>query len=81
MTGGDHARAASCFVAGLGGVLMCWSDPTERGQDTSRKVRAVGLGRNASVSNEPKNLVRAWRNLPFSPARWFCALFDKVRLA
>lgn len=74
-------RTSSRSVVCLAGKWIDWRETTERGQDTSRKVRAVGWGGKASVSNEPQNFIRAWRNLAFWPARWICAVIDKLGLA
>lgn len=67
MNGGDHARAPSCFVASLGGMLECWSDPTERGQVKSRKVRVVGWVQKPSNINTATHLARCGPKLRIRP--------------
>lgn len=75
MTGGDHDRAPSCFVAVLGGVLICWRDPAERGQVKSRKVRAVGWGQKPSNINTATHLARRGPTLRIRPHARDCSAF------
>ncbi len=59
----------------------CWSaeETTERGQDTSRKVRPVGRGRKASKSKRRAHLVARRRKLSNSENRQKRSTFSTLR--
>jgi len=66
-------------VCWLGSWALGTSD--RGGQDKSRKVRPVGRLGNVSNFNHAPNIVKIRHNLPFSPRRCFCSVFDTLRRA
>ncbi|TKW77909.1 MAG: hypothetical protein DI543_13190 [Bradyrhizobium icense] len=71
------SRRVACFDVRQSGQ----GDRSHGWQDKSRKVRPVGRLGNVSNFNHAPNIVKIRHNLPFSPRRCFCSVFDTLRRA